>query len=82
MSPLEQPIDTNQVALEEKRKAKELQKQAKITEKRVGRFMFQMLEDLRRRLRTKKERQVISQEEQRLRLRNKWARLVWRDPIW
>lgn len=76
------PSDNQQSISKEKIKAKESQREARITEKRVGRFMFQLIQDMRMKLRTRRERKVLSQEEHKLKLRNKWARLVWRDPNW
>lgn len=77
-----QSADIARSVQKENTKAREMQRDARIAEKRVGVFLFQMLEDLRIRLRSGRERRVIMQEEQKLRLRNKWARLVWRDPLW
>jgi hypothetical protein len=68
--------------IKEKVEAKIKQKQAKEAEKRAGRFLAMMLDDLRDKLRTRRERQIIREEEQRLRVQNKWARIIWRQGFW
>lgn len=74
--------DSSKSVNAEKIEARRILNQARVSEKRVGKFMFQLFEDMRMKLRTGKERRVIMQEEQRLRLRSKWEKLIGRSPSW
>lgn len=68
--------------LAQQQRAARAEKKARAAEKRAGRFLATMLDDLRIYFRTRRERTVLRREEQQLRIKNKWARIVWRDPMY
>jgi hypothetical protein len=76
------PASANGVKAIEKVEAKIQKKDAKEAEKNAAKYLTMMIRDLRDKLRSKRERKVLSEEEHRLRLQHKWARMIWQKAVW
>lgn len=77
----EQPNPLQQ-AKDMQKEATEAKKQAREVERRTGFFLAMLLHDMRFKLRSNREQRILRREEERLRLRNKWARFIASRPAW